>query len=715
MEMNSLYRRFLKFFKFKDKKVDADILKTRYVSRDLSWLKFNRRVFDQAKSTDRGVFDRLKFMAITATNFDEFFMIRVGSLYNYIDYKKDRTDYSGLKTEPFRRKLFGDIKEFYDEYFEYFERSLVPELKKLNIRFVTPHELDVHDKATVEAYYKSTVHPMLTPMMRDTYHAFPILNNKVLIFGVISKTGNFTKQDQRISFVQIPQNLSRFYIIEKDQQTLLVPIEEIIRWQLYTLYKNVDVESINLFRIIRNGDFAMEEIDDSDTDFINEMRKKINTRRTGRVVRVEVESGFSKEIEDLLKKEWVIDEFNFIRSSNLLDYSCFWQLMKLPKAKENMFQQQAPVNPLYYSNEGLPILEYLKDNDIMLHHPYNNMEIFLNLLESAAEDPNVLSIKITIYRLAKDSRITKALHRAAELGKHVSVLFEVKARFDEENNINQAQWLQKAGCFVIYGLGNVKTHTKLCLIVRKNPDSDTITRYVHMSSGNYNEVTSKIYTDLALLSTKEHYANDVSEFFNVITGHSHPEKYEYLIAPPENMRQELIKLVEIEIANKKQGKSAGIVIKINSLQDLEFIDALYKASSEGVKIDLIIRGMCCLRPQRQGMSENITVRSIVGEFLEHTRLFYFHNAGDPVIYGGSADAMVRSFDRRVESLYLIKEHNLRQEAINILVYNLKDTVNAYEMDENGDYNKVEALGQPFNIHQEFYRVDKAVVDQARLF
>lgn len=713
--MFSFLKKISKFFKFKDKRVDADVLKSRYVSRDLSWLKFNYRVFDQAKVENRGVFDKLKFMAITASNFDEFFMIRVGSLYNYIDYKKDRTDYSGLKAEPFRKKLFKDIQEFYEEYYTYFEKVLVPELKKQKVKFVNPHDLDETDKTNLEKYYKTTIHPMLTPMMMDAYHAFPILNNKVLIFGVISKIGNFTKAEQRISFVQIPQNIARFYVLEKGETTLLIPIEEVIRWQIYSLYKNVDIESINLFRIIRNGDFAMEDIDDSDTDFINEMRKKINTRRTGRVVKVEVESGFSKEIEDLLKSEWNIDDFNFVRTPNLLDYTCFWQILKLDKAKTRMYQPPERVNPLYYDNNNKPILEYLKEHDIMLHHPYNSMEIFLNLLESAAEDANVLSIKITIYRLAKDSRITKALHRAAELGKHVSVLFEVKARFDEENNINQAQWLQKAGCFVIYGLGNMKTHTKLCLIVRKDTEADTVTRYVHMSSGNYNEVTSKIYTDLALLSTKEHYANDVSEFFNVITGHSQPEQYKYLIAPPENMRAELIKLVNAEIANHKNGLASGIVVKINSLQDLQFIDALYKASQEGVNIKLIIRGMCCLRPQRAGLSENITVRSVVGEFLEHTRLFYFHNNNAPIIYGGSADAMVRSFDRRVESLYLITERNLCQEAINILVYNLKDNVNAYEMDENGDYVKVDTGGEPFNIHTEFYKVSQEVVEHAKLF
>jgi polyphosphate kinase len=343
------------------------------------------------------------------------------------------------------------------------------------------------------------------------------------------------------------------------------------------------------------------------------------------------------------------------------------------------------------------------------------MDPVLELLEKAADDPYVLSIKITIYRVSKDSRVTAALLKAAENGKHVSVLFEVKARFDEENNLREAQKLQKAGCFVIYGFSSFKTHTKLLLIVRKEED-DKVYRYVHLSSGNYNETTSRLYVDIGLLTTREVYAQDVSEFFNVITGHSQPSTYRNLITSPRDMRIQLCNLIKREAENCRNGIPAGIVIKMNSLQDKELIDELYAASQAGVQIKLIIRGMCCLRPKRKGLSENIEVISVVGEYLEHSRIYYFHNGGNPKVYIGSADAMVRSFDRRIESLFALEEDILKKQAINNLKYNILDNVNSYIMQEDGTYPREGLNGDaPFNIHKEFYNVTKEIVMQAKLF
>ena len=689
--------------------------KSQYISRDLSWLKFNQRVFDQAQKPERTILERLKFMAIANSNLDEFFMIRVGSLYNYIDYNKERVDYSGLKAGAFRKKLLREVSLFFKDFYNYYNDQLVPEFGRNGFRIVGLDELKEDEKEAIDSYYHKTIHPMLTPMLTDSYHTFPILANKVLIFGVVTRSDEESKDNRRLSFVPIPQNLSRFYEIERADETIFVPIEEIIRWRLYNLFRNVEIETVNLFRIIRNGDFTIEEVDDADNDFIDEIKKKINTRKTGRVVRIDIEKDYSTWMIDILKDRWDIDDENIMELNNLIDFSSLWQIIKHPELKNMVPDAPAHVSPLTNQEEKQSdIFETLKDHDVLLHHPYNSMDTFIDLLEKSADDPKVLAIKITIYRLAKDSRVSNALYRAAENGKHVSVLFEVKARFDEEQNIQQAKRLQKAGCFVIYGLGSVKTHTKLCLIVRKE-DNDRIVRYVHLSSGNYNELTSKLYTDVGLLTTNDIYANDVAEFFNVITGHSIPKRYNYLIAAPQDMRKQLITLVDNEIANAKKGLPSGIVIKINSLQDLELINALYEASMNGVKIKLIIRGICSLRPGRAGLSENITVRSIVGDFLEHSRLFYFHNNGAPQIYGGSADAMVRSFDRRVESLYLIIDEQCRKEATNILVYNLKDNVNAYEMREDGDYKKVNDGKEPFNIHQEFYRVTKEIVETAELF
>jgi polyphosphate kinase len=392
------------------------------------------------------------------------------------------------------------------------------------------------------------------------------------------------------------------------------------------------------------------------------------------------------------------------------------QIIGHKEFKGKRAQIPAPIKPLNFPEQGTGnMFEILKGRDILLHHPYNSMEPVLELIEKAADDPYTLSIKITIYRVAKESRITNALLRAAENGKHVSVLFEVKARFDEENNLREAQRLQKAGCFVIYGVNSLKTHTKLMLIVRKDED-DKVYRYVHLSSGNYNEATSRLYADVGLLTTKEVYANDVSEFFNVITGHSQPSAYRNLITSPRDMRIQLCNLVRKEAENARNGIPAGISIKFNSLQDKELIDELYAASQAGVKIKLVIRGMCCLRPGRKGLSENIEVISIVGEYLEHSRIYYFHNAGQAKVYIGSADAMVRSFDRRIESLFLLEDDFLKKQAINNIRYNLKDNVNSYVMNEDGTYRVKELNGeQPFNIHREFFHVTREIVSQASLF
>jgi polyphosphate kinase len=497
-----------------------------------------------------------------------------------------------------------------------------------------------------------------------------------------------------------------------------VPLEEVIRNNVFNLFRNVEVISTTLFRVNRNGDFTLEESEDIESNFLEDLKRKLKTRRTGRVVRMEVEEDPDPWMMRLLKIQWDLDEFNifYVPKDSLMDYAGLNQIIFHKEFKSKRSAPREPIKPLNFPEQGTrDLFEVLKEWDIILHHPYNSMEPVLELLEKAADDPYVLSIKITIYRVAKESRITAALLKAAENGKHVSVLFEVKARFDEENNLREAQRLLKAGCFVIYGVSSLKTHTKLLLIVRKEED-DRVFRYVHLSSGNYNESTSRLYVDIGLLTTKEIYANDVSEFFNVITGHSQPAAYRNLITSPRDMRIQLCNLVKREAENARNGIPSGIVIKLNSLQDKEFIDELYAASQAGVPIKLIVRGMCCLRPGRKGVSDNIEVVSIVGEYLEHSRIYYFHNDGNPKVYIGSADAMVRSFDRRIESLFLLEEDILRRQAVNNLRYNLKDNVNSYRMYEDGSYVKLESNGEPpFNIHKEFYNITKDIVMEAALF
>jgi polyphosphate kinase len=711
-------------------KVSSVIDQSDYLSRDLSWLKFNERVLDQARNTDRTVMERLKFLAISASNLDEFFMIRVGSLYNYLDYHKQRIDYSGLREVPFRKALYTTAHQFFNAQEAVFTDQLLPLFAENGFQLVDYEFLTAEEQTEATNYFDRAIYPTLTPMLYDYTHTFPVLLAKVLIFGVVTQnpvgvTLENQQEDeddrQRLSFVQIPANLPRFLSFEREDTIFFLPIEEVVRQNIKKLYRNIEILSVDLFRITRNGDFTLDENDDDEVDFIDEVRQKIKNRRLGRVTRVEIEAADIGDPEsawmlNLLKKRWEIDDLNIFESHTLLDYSAFWQLIGHPEFKDGMPLPHAPVPPLGLGREKTDdIFELIKQRDLLLHHPYNNFEPVLQLLEQSAEDPNVLAIKITVYRLAKRSRITEALLKAAENGKHVSVLFEVKARFDEENNIREAQRLQKAGCFVIYGISRYKTHTKLLLVVRN--EGSRVVRYAHMASGNYNEDTSRLYTDIGLLTTNEVYTHDISEFFNVITGHSLPNEYQYLITAPRDMRSQLLRLIRVEADNAQRGMPSGICIKVNSLEDKQVIDELYKASQAGVPIRLIVRGICCLRPQRVGLSENITVRSIVGDFLEHTRIYYFHNNGDPKIYGGSADVMVRSFDRRIESLFYLADTRVKQQVMLILQYNLRDNVNAYELQEEGDFKKCDVPegSEPFNMHQRFFDVTEKEVMEARLF
>ncbi len=687
-----------------NKEQDEQIKNSDFISRDLSWLRFNERVLDQAKNTSRSILERLKFLAITASNLDEFMMIRVGSLYNYLDFKKSRVDYSGLREEPFKYRLFEELQGFKEEQDVYFEEELKPLFKKNGFVMISFEDLKEEEQRKASYFYGKRIHPMLTPMVFDGFHTFPIINNKTLTLGVITKTEDEKCKDPyRFSFVQIPRNVPRFFEVERKGLKVFVPVETIIKENVQKLFKNVEIHSISTFRITRNGDFNYDDYDEGEQSFIDEIQKKIKKRKTGRIVRLEIVEGYSKKLLKMMKKRFKLQDQDVFVSRNFLDFTSLFQLVGNKGLSDLLPESPKPVLPVNVTpafNDSM--LEYLKHNDLTLHHPYNSMEPLLQLLDEAADDKDVLAIKITIYRLADNSRVTSALLRAAEKGKSVSVLFEVKARFDEENNIKEGKRLQKAGCFVIYGVSRVKTHTKLLMIVRK--DKNNIIRYTHMSSGNYNESTAKLYTDTSFMTTKRTYGNDVSEFFNVITGHSQPDNYKRLITTPGDMRKKLIWMIRKEATNAKKGLAAGIIIKVNSLEDNEVMEALYKASRVGVKVKLIVRGICCIRPGRKGVSENIEVKSIVGDYLEHSRIYYFHNEGDPKIYGGSADMMGRSFDRRIESLFRV-EDEAAQQFINILDYNLKDEYNSYELKEDGHYVKVKPKsGKGFNSHKEYYKM-----------
>ncbi|MEC8702014.1 MAG: polyphosphate kinase 1 [Bacteroidota bacterium] len=683
------------------------------ISRDLSWLNFNYRVLDQVKDKNRGVLDKLKFLSIVSSNFDEFFEIRVGSLYNYIDNNKKRIDYSGMREEPFREFLLEQCSKFFNDFNTYFSDTIITELNEKKIFIGNLDNLDEEGQKRAKKYFKKTIFPMLTPMVFDNLHSFPILMNKVLIFGVVTKTKDSSKK-KKISFIQIPVNLPRFFEYKIDDNIFFIPIEKIISKYIDKFFRSVLIESVSLFRIIRNGDFTLEESEDIETNFLEELKQKLKDRKFSRVVRIEISKSFDDYLLKSLKERFKVDDLNIMRlkSNTILDYTSLNQIIDYNEFSELLPNYPSPIKSIDMEGDNeKSIFEILSDRDVFLHHPYNSFDPVIKLLNEAADDPNVLSIKITLYRTAKNSGVIDALLKAAEKGKHVSVLFEVKARFDEENNLRNGYKLEKAGCYVIYGIGSLKTHTKLLLIVRR--EGKKVKNYAHMGTGNYNETTSRLYTDLSLMTSNQKYTKDALEFFNVITGHSVPDDYENLITAPIYMRDKIISLIQGEIDTSLSGGEGKICIKINSLQDKDVINKLYEASNSGVKVCLIVRGICCLRPGREGLSENIKVLSVVGDYLEHSRLYYFHNGGNPIIYSGSADVMIRSFKRRIESLFKINEEFIKKEAITILNYNLRDNCNSYELNEDGSYSKREkGKNKEFNLFKEFYLLDRNKVEES---
>ena len=690
-----------------------EINKSDLISRDLSWLNFNYRVLDQVKNDNRNLLDRLKFLSIVSSNFDEFFEVRVGSLYNYIDSKKNRIDYSGMRENPFREYLLDNSKVFFDDFNSFFSNSIIPLMEKEKI-FIG--DLDLLDKdgiKKVKKYFKKTIFPMITPMVFDSLHSFPILMNKVLIFGVVTKSKK-TSSKSKISFIQIPQNIPRFFEYKIDSKIYFIPIENIIRKYIKTFFQGILIESVSLFRIIRNGDYTLEESEDIESNFLEELKQKLKDRKFSRVVRLDVLNNYDKNVIKELQKIFKIDDFNLMKLSknSFLDLSSIFQVVNYNEFSELLPKYPSPIKPFDLNEiHEKSIFQILSEKDIFLHHPYNSFDPVIKLLKEAAEDPDVLSIKITLYRTAKNSRVIDELLKAAENGKHVSVLFEVKARFDEENNFKNGYKLEKAGCYVIYGIGSLKTHTKLLLIVRR--EGKKVRNYAHMGTGNYNETTSKLYTDIGLMTSNKSYTKDALKFFNVITGHSIPDDYENLLTAPNYMKDKIISFIEKEIKNVKNGGIGKICIKINSLQDKTVINKLYDASNVGVKICLIVRGICCLRPDRKNLSENIQVISIVGDYLEHSRLYYFHNNNDPLIFSGSADVMIRSYKRRIESLFKINDEFIKKQVITILNYNLRDNMNSYVLQEDGSYKKKEfKKNNKFNIFEEFYSLNSEKIDDS---
>lgn len=669
-----------------------------YENREISWLEFNLRILGEVNDRDNLLFERLKFLSITASNLDEFFMVRIASLKNMADTGYEKEDIAGLKPWEQLGLVTKKTHDFIKQQYSVYNRSLIPLLKSNGLNIIHEHErLTEKQREFTDKYFAEEVYPVLTPMAVDSSRPFPLIRNKSLNIGALisRKKGN---GDVEFATVQVPSVLPRFIRVPSENgDVAVVLLEEIIEQNLSKLFLNYDVISACPYRIMRNSDFELDEEDTA--DLLEEIKRQIKKRQWGAAIRLEVEEKIDKRLLNILKKDLEIDDDEIYYINGPLDLTFLMKIYNLEGFEslrlEKYYPQQVP---------GLDITENLFDQirkrDYLLHHPYQTFDPVLQFVKQAAEDRNVLAIKQTLYRVSGNSPIVAALSRAAENGKQVTVLVELKARFDEENNINWAQTLEKAGCHVIYGLVGLKTHSKITLVVRR--EEDGIRRYVHLGTGNYNDATAKLYTDIGLLTCSDAIGEDATAVFNMISGYSEPPAWNKLALAPLWLRGRFLQLIRREAAYAADGKEARIIAKMNSLCDKEIIAALYEASTKGVKIDLIVRGICCLIPDIPGVSENITVRSIVGNFLEHSRIYYFENNGKNEIYCSSADWMPRNLDRRVEILFPVEEESLKEQLMHILEVQLADNRKAYVKKSDCSYAKVPKRGKKAVLAQEIF-------------
>lgn len=658
-----------------------------YDNRELSWLKFDYRVLSEAKDKTIPLLERLKFVSITSSNLDEFFMVRVASLQDMVhaDYKK--RDIAGMTATEQLSAINKATRELVNIQYNTFSRSLVPLLNKEGIYLVDAYEeLSGEQEQFVDRYFMENVYPVLTPMAVDASRPFPLIRNKTLNIAALLKS---TENDTVFATVQVPGVLPRLVQIPSaDGTKAFILLEQIIERNIGILFSNYKVLCAYPYRIMRNADLSIDE--DEASDLLKEIENKIKMRQWGEVIRLEIEEKADKKLLKFLKTELKIAEEDVFHIAGPLDLTFLMKLYGIEGYDHLRYSPYTP-QPVPEINPEGDIFADIRKGDIFLHHPYETFDPVVNFIRQASKDPDVLAIKQTLYRVSGNSPIISSLAQAAENGKQVSVLVELKARFDEEHNIVWAKKLEQAGCHVIYGLVGLKTHSKIALVVRR--EENGIRRYVHLGTGNYNDSTAKLYTDCGIFTCKESIGEDATAVFNMLSGYSEPLAWNELILAPYWLRDKFIRLIDREKKHAKQGKEARIVAKMNSLCDRGIIEALYEASASGVKIDLIVRGICCLRVGIPGVSENITVRSIVGNFLEHSRIFYFLNEGNTEVYMGSADWMPRNLDRRVEIVFPVIEEELKEKAIHILEVELEDNVKARVMGADGVYKKVDKRGK----------------------
>lgn len=673
-----------------------------YVNRELSWIKFNERVLSEARDKTLPLFERLKFLSITSSNLDEFYMVRVASLKDQVHAKYTKADISGLTPREQLRSISEKTHELVQVQYSTYTRSLLPALKKAGLHVIEEHEmLTDAQKEYVDQYFEENVYPVLTPMAMDSSRPFPLIRNKTLNIGALIAKKDRKKEEKILEFatVQVPSVLPRVVLIpggKNDKQSVIF-LEELIERNIGKLFLNNDVVCAHPYRIMRNADLSIDE--DEAEDLLVEIQKQLKKRQWGEVIRLEVEEKMDSRLLKILKSEFEIKEEDIFTIPGPLDLTVLMKLYGLDGFEDYKASGYTPA-PVAAFRGYESIFDRIREGDVFVHHPYMSFDPVVKFVQQAAKDPNVLAIKQTLYRVSGHSPIVAALALAAENGKQVSVLVELKARFDEENNIVWAKKLEKAGCHVIYGLVGLKTHSKITLVVRR--EENGIRRYVHLGTGNYNDSTAKLYTDCGIFTCDARIGEDATAVFNMLSGYSEPKYWNKLIVAPLWMKDRFLKMIELEANRAKEGKEARIMAKMNSLCDPKIMEALYHASACGVKIDLIIRGICCLKVGIPGVSENITVRSIVGDFLEHSRIFYFYNNGAEEVFMGSADWMPRNLDRRVEIVFPVEDEKIKREVIHILDVELADNRKAHVLQSDGTYIKPDRRGKALiNSQQEF--------------
>ncbi|CCY13964.1 polyphosphate kinase [Eubacterium sp. CAG:146] len=666
-----------------------------FTNRELSWLEFNQRILGEARDRKNPLFERMKFLSITASNLDEFFMVRIASLKDMVNAGYQKKDIAGMTAQEQLRALNEKMQAFCEKQYTTYNRALLPKLSEEGLEIISFSELSEKEMDFLEEYFHKNIYPVLTPMAIDSSRPFPLIQNKTLNIAALIKSRNKDKKEKKeydIATVQVPSVLPRVILLpQKDgpkRKCRVILLENVIEHYLDVLFLNHEIICSAPYRIMRNADLSIDE--DYAEDLLKEIEKSLKMRQWGEVIKFEYEERMDKRLVKYLKKQFKVHSCDMYAFNGPLDLTF---LMKCYGIEGFEDLKEAPYIP--QKNKKLRadknIFNQIRKGDVLLHHPYESFDPIVAFIKQAAEDENVLAIKQTLYRVSGHSPIIAALAQAAENGKQVTVLVELKARFDEENNINWARKLEKAGCHVIYGLVGLKTHCKIALVVRR--EADGIRRYVHLGTGNYNDSTAKLYTDTGMFTCRNAVGEDATAVFNMLSGYSEPANWNQLIVAPIWMKKRFLEMIARETQNAKEGKPAKIIAKCNSLCDRKIILALYEASCAGVQIDLIVRGICCLVAGKPGVSENIRVRSIVGTFLEHARIFYFYNDGNEEVYMGSADWMPRNLDRRVEIVFPVEAPDLKEKAKHILDVQLRDTLKAHCLLEDGTYRKVDRRGK----------------------